>query len=174
MTFPVEIEQLVRDLLATCRAKGLMVTSAESCTGGLLGGSITECPGASKVFERGFVTYTNVAKEEMLGVKAATLAIHGAVSEQTAREMVTGALKGSHAHLAVSITGIAGPGPSEHKPEGRVCFGFAARPDFGAAIETLKSETVDFGPLGRSHVRLAAVRHALEGLVTLAKAQPGE
>jgi len=136
-------------LLAAARAKGVMLATAESCTGGLLSAAITDIPGSSANFDRGFVTYTNAAKVEMLGVRPATLTAHGAVSEEIAREMAEGALRRSHADLAVAITGIAGPGGSEHKPEGRVCFGLAGP----AGTTTL---TVEFGPLGRDQVRRAA------------------
>ncbi len=144
-----------RRLLEVARAKGAMVATAESCTGGLLAGAITDAPGSSDIFDRGFVTYTNAAKIEMLGVEAATLEAQGAVSEQVAREMADGALARSAADIAVSVTGIAGPGGSEHKPEGRVCFGLAQT---GADTFT---ETVEFGALGREHVRLASLSHAL-------------
>jgi nicotinamide-nucleotide amidase len=107
------------------------------------------------VFERGFVTYSNTAKTEMLGVRAETLAAHGAVSEPVAEEMALGALAHSTASLAVSTTGIAGPGGSEFKPEGRVCFAVARQ---GRLIV---SETVEFGALGRDKVRKAARDHAL-------------
>ncbi len=113
------------DVLVACRAKGLIVATAESCTGGMVAAALTDIAGSSDVFERGFVTYSNAAKIDMLGVSGATLTAHGAVSEQVAQEMAEGALARSKATLAVSITGIAGPGPSEHKPEGRVCFGLA-------------------------------------------------
>jgi nicotinamide-nucleotide amidase len=107
------------------------------------------------MFDRGFVTYSNAAKQEMLGVRSETLATHGAVSEEVAREMAEGALAHSLADLGVSVTGIAGPGGSERKPEGRVCFGLARR---GGATLT---ETVEFGALGRDRVRAAARDHAL-------------
>jgi len=106
---------------------GLMIATAESCTGGGVAAAITEIAGASAVFDRGFVTYTNTAKQEMLGVSARTLQAHGAVSEEVAREMAQGALTRSNAGIAVSVTGIAGPGGSEHKPEGRVCFAWGTR-----------------------------------------------
>ncbi|MGA0925346.1 MAG: CinA family protein, partial [Lutimaribacter sp.] len=112
-------------VIQACRAKGLMLSMAESCTGGMLAAALTDVPGASAVVERGFVTYTNAAKMQMLGVSADTLRQHGAVSEQVAREMAEGALAHSQADLAVAITGIAGPGGSEFKPEGRVCFALA-------------------------------------------------
>jgi nicotinamide-nucleotide amidase len=142
-------------LLARARAAGATVATAESCTGGLLAGAITEVAGSSDIFDRGFVTYSNAAKIEMLGVAEATLAAHGAVSEEVAREMAEGALARSAATIAVSVTGIAGPGGSAFKPEGRVCFGLAAR---GRPTWT---ETVEFGAPGRSEVRRRAVDHAL-------------
>jgi len=150
-------------LIETARANGHRVACAESCTGGLLGAGITAVPGSSDVFERGFVTYSNAAKAEMLGVDPATIAAHGAVSEAVAAEMAAGALARSAASLAVSITGVAGPGGSDHKPEGRVCFGLAT------AAGT-RAETVEFGACGREHVRAASVDHAL-ALLTAA-AQP--
>jgi len=149
----------VPDLLARARYWGLRIATAESCTGGLVAAALTEVAGSSDVFERGFVTYSNAAKVDLLGVSEATLAAHGAVSEPVAREMAAGALARSAAGLAVSITGIAGPGGSEFKPEGRVCFGVAQH-----GRET-RVETVDFGPLGRAKVRKAATEHALKLLV---------
>ena len=146
-------------LLELARARGVMIATAESCTGGLIAGAITDVAGSSDVFDRGFVTYSNAAKTQMLNVRATTLAAHGAVSEQVAAEMAEGALARSDAALAVSVTGIAGPGGSEHKPEGRVCFGLARD---GAPT---RSETVDFGALGRGNVRRATVEHALGLLV---------
>ncbi|PTQ71921.1 CinA family protein [Celeribacter persicus] len=149
---------LAEEVLARARATGVMIATAESCTGGLIVGSLTEIPGSSDVVDRGYVTYSNTAKREMIGVSPVTLAEHGAVSEQVAQEMAEGALAKSMASVAISVTGIAGPGGSEHKPEGRVCFGLARK---GA---TTVVETVDFGPLGRSAVRGATVEHALEML----------
>ena len=146
-------------LLALARRRGVMIATAESCTGGLIAGAITDVAGSSDIFDRGFVTYSNVAKRDMLGVQAATLAQFGAVSEQVAREMAEGALARSAAGLAVSVTGIAGPGGSEHKPEGRVCFGLAEKGG------TTVTETVDFGAIGRTEVRRATVIHALSLLI---------
>ena len=137
-----------------------MIACAESCTGGLVSAALTEVPGASAVVERGFVTYTNAAKIEMLGVLPATLEAHGAVSEPVAREMATGAVAQSGAGISIAITGIAGPGGSDHKPEGRVCFGWHFEGQTG-------TETVEFGALGRSAVRMAACDHALRRLLTL-------
>ncbi len=141
-------------LIEAVAARGWMIATAESCTGGLIAAAITDVPGSSKALERGFVTYSNAAKVEMLGVSEETLVAHGAVSEQVAAEMARGALARSHAHIAVSVTGIAGPGGSEHKPEGRVCFGLAHG-------DKVRTETVEFGPLGRPAVRAASVAHAL-------------
>ncbi|UXU76206.1 MULTISPECIES: CinA family protein [unclassified Paracoccus (in: a-proteobacteria)] len=131
-----------------------MIATAESCTGGLIAGRLTDVPGSSDAFDRGFVTYSNAAKIEMLGIHPTTLERHGAVSEEIAAEMAAGALARSQAGVTVAVTGIAGPGGSEHKPEGRVCFAVA----HAAGVET---ETVEFGPLGRAAVRAATVDHAL-------------
>jgi len=144
-----------QDLLDLAKAKGVMIATAESCTGGMVSAAITDIAGSSAVFDRGFVTYTNAAKMAQLGVLAETLDAYGAVSEEVAREMAAGAVAQSDADLAVSITGIAGPGGSEHKPEGRVCFALALE-----SFPT-STETVEFGALGRDAVRLAARDHAL-------------
>ena len=149
----------VATLLALARAKPVLVATAESCTGGMIAAAITDVAGSSDVFDRGFVTYSNAAKCQMLGVAQATLEAFGAVSEQVAREMVEGALARSGAGIAVSVTGIAGPGGSEFKPEGRVCFGLAQR---GRATQV---ETVEFGALGRHGVRRATVDHALDLMI---------
>ena len=145
-------------LLDAARARGLWLATAESCTGGLLAGAITTPPGASAIFDRGFVTYTNEAKRDLLGVRPDTLATHGAVSEEVAAEMAKGALARSRADIAISVTGIAGPGGSEHKPEGRVCFGLATKTG-------VTTETVEFGARGRDAVRAATVDHALHLLL---------
>lgn len=142
------------DVLDLARARGEIIAAAESCTGGMIMAALTDIPGSSDVVDRGFVTYSNAAKQEMLGVDAATLAAHGAVSEPVALEMARGALARSGATLAVAVTGIAGPGGSESKPEGRVCFGLATP-------RGIRTETVDFGALGRAAVRRATVDHAL-------------
>lgn len=142
-------------ILKAARALGLRIATAESCTGGMVAVALTDVAGSSDVFDRGFVTYSNAAKVAMLGVSEATLASFGAVSEAVAVEMAEGAVAHSEAGLAVSITGIAGPGGSEFKPEGRVCFGLARL----GQIST--GETVEFGALGRAAVRLAARNHAL-------------
>lgn len=154
---------LAEELLELAKGAGVMLATAESCTGGMVSAAITDIPGSSAIFDRAFVTYTNAAKQEMLGVTAKTLDKYGAVSEEVAVEMAAGALRHSHAQIAVSITGIAGPGGSEHKPEGRVCFGVAT----AAGIAT---ETVEFGAGGRDRVRTAARDHALQLLMGAVKA----
>ncbi|WP_227285954.1 CinA family protein [Boseongicola sp. H5] len=143
-----------RAVIDALRARGWMLATAESCTGGLIAGAITDIAGSSDVFDRGFVTYSNAAKIEMLGVEAQTLERFGAVSEEVARQMAQGALARSAADIAISVTGIAGPGGSGQKPEGRVCFGLATR---GALV----AETVDYGAPGRAEVRAASVAHVL-------------
>ncbi len=152
----------VADILRRYRDAGRLIAVAESCTGGLLAGALTDPPGASDVFERGFVTYSNSAKMDLLGVSKVSLDAHGAVSETVAREMSEGALRNSTAHVALSVTGIAGPGSSEFKPEGRVCFGLSSL-DHKTHVETC-----EFGPRGRAEVRKAAVEH---GLSLLARAK---
>ncbi|MCL4127823.1 UNVERIFIED_CONTAM: hypothetical protein GTU68_002242 [Idotea baltica] len=121
----------------------------------MVAAALTDIAGSSDVVDRGFVTYSNEAKQQMLGVSAETLDRVGAVSEDVAREMADGALAHAPVELAVSITGIAGPGGSEFKPEGRVCFGLAKKG------QLTMTETVEFGALGRARVRLAACDHAL-------------
>jgi nicotinamide-nucleotide amidase len=143
------------ELLALARAKGAVIATAESCTGGMVAAAITDVAGSSDIFDRGFVTYSNAAKVAMLGVDPAAIEAHGAVSEAVARAMAEGALARSDATLAVSVTGIAGPGGSAFKPEGRVCFGLAA------AGRPTTAETVEFGALGRDAVRRASADHAL-------------
>ncbi|GKY89012.1 CinA family protein [Sinisalibacter aestuarii] len=155
MTTPAEILRL-------CRVKGLTVASAESCTGGMVGAALTDVAGSSDVYERGVITYSNAAKMALLGVKAETLEAVGAVSEEVAREMAEGLLAAAPVDIAVSVTGIAGPGGSEHKPEGRVCFGLATKA--GCTVRT-----VEFGALGRANVRAAARDHALELIAIAAR-----
>ena len=149
---------LAGDVLDAARARSVMIATAESCTGGLIVAALTEVPGSSDAVDRGFITYSNGAKQDMLGVRPDTLQAHGAVSEEVAMEMAAGALRHSAAGIAVSVTGIAGPGGSEHKPEGRVCFGIAQ--PFGT-----RTETVEFGAIGRHRVRAATVEHALQLLM---------
>ena len=146
-------------LLPLCRERGLKLATAESCTGGLVAGLLTEIAGSSAVVERGFVVYSNLAKQEMLGVPEETLVRWGAVSDATARAMAEGALAHSAADLAVAVTGIAGPdGGTATKPVGLVHFAAARRGGESNALERR------FGPLGRGAIRLAAVETALEML----------
>lgn len=146
-------EAIIRDFTAA----GLMIATAESCTGGLIAGALTEISGSSAVVDRGFVTYTNGAKIEMLGVQAETLLRFGAVSEETARQMVHGALFRSRAEIAVAVTGIAGPGGgSAEKPVGLVHLAAKSR------AGTLIHRKMLYGNIGRSEVRLATIRTALE------------
>lgn len=146
---------LAERIVAAARTGGGLVATAESCTGGMIAAALTAVTGASQAFDRGFVTYSNDAKSEMLGVRPETIEAHGAVSEEVALEMAEGALRHSSASVAVSVTGIAGPGGSAQKPEGRVCFGLARNG------HPTRTETVDFGPRGREAVRLATTEHAL-------------
>ena len=146
---------LATRLLAAARSRRLLIVTAESCTGGLVAGALTDIPGSSDVFERGFVTYSNPAKAEVLGVPPATIETHGAVSEQTARAMADGVLARTPADLAIAITGVAGPGGSDHKPEGLVWFATALRGDATVTQER------QFGPLGRANVRAQSVITAL-------------
>ena len=147
-----------KNVVEQASAAGIVIATVESCTGGMISAAITDVTGSSRVLDRGFVTYSNAAKMDMLGVFAETLETHGAVSEQVAAEMAAGALKHSNATLTVSVTGIAGPGGSDFKPEGRVCFGIATQ-------NSVETQQIDFGPLGRAGVRSATVTHALELLM---------
>jgi len=154
-----ELRQLSEAVGSALSRQGIMLTCAESCTGGWVAAVVTATAGSSNWFERGFVTYSNAAKQEMLGVPAATLAAHGAVSEETARAMAAGALARSHAQIALAITGVAGPGGgSSSKPVGTVCFSWCKETD------TAASETRLF-PGDRETVRRQALLHALSGLL---------
>ncbi|TPE53307.1 CinA family protein [Amaricoccus solimangrovi] len=148
-------ETRARALLGAARARGWHVATAESCTGGLVAAALTDIPGSSDVFDRGYLTYSNAAKSEMIGVPGDLIAEHGAVSEPVARAMAEGARRASGADLAIAITGVAGPGASAAKPEGLVWFATAT------ARGTV-AERRDFGPLGRGNVRARAVETALE------------
>ncbi len=160
--FPADITATAEDIIRDFTAAGLMVSTAESCTGGLIAGALTEISGSSAVVDRGFVTYTNVAKMQMLGVQEETLARFGAVSEETARQMVHGALFRSRAHLAVAVTGIAGPGGgSPEKPVGLVHL--AAKSRSGKLVH----RKMLYGDIGRTDVRLATIRTALQMLIEI-------
>ena len=155
---------LSRALLDLCRMRKLTIATAESCTGGLVAGALTDIPGSSDVVDRGFVTYSNAAKEAMLGVPAATLKRYGAVSTETAAAMAAGALKNSEADITVAITGIAGPGGgSAQKPVGLVHFAAASRDGRQLAVERR------FGKIGRRRVRERSVAQALALLQALAE-----
>lgn len=156
-----ELYQLAGELGSRLRARGWMLATAESCTGGWAAQVITSLPGSSHWFERGFVTYANAAKIELLGVPAATLAAQGAVSEETASAMAAGALANSHAQAALAITGIAGPGGgTPQKPVGLVCYGWAL------ADGTVISSTCRLDG-DREEIRSRAVAAALRGLIEL-------
>lgn len=151
---------LATAVLDACRKAGIMVATAESCTGGMVAAALTDIPGSSAVVERGFVTYSNQAKVDMLGVDMALIDTHGAVSEQVARAMARGALTNSDASLSIAITGIAGPGGgSAEKPEGLVHFACAAH-----GQET-QAKRIEFGAIGRTAVREQAVGIALRMLL---------
>jgi len=153
-----------RSLLDLCRMRKLTIATAESCTGGLVAAALTEIPGSSDVIDRGFVTYSNDAKRAMLGVKASTLESFGAVSKETATAMAIGALENADVDLAVSITGIAGPGgATPGKPVGLVHFAVAARDGRIAHRECR------FGAVGRSNVRQRSVLEALQMLMEMAR-----
>ena len=153
---PGAIEALAREVLAACRQQGIMLATAESCTGGMVAAALTDIAGSSDVVERGFVTYSNEAKTEMLGVPAALISSHGAVSAEVAAAMAKGALTHARASVAVSITGIAGPGGgSEAKPVGLVHFAAADR---AGALLGLERR---YGPLDRRTIRQAATLDAL-------------
>ncbi|WP_299133721.1 CinA family protein [uncultured Amaricoccus sp.] len=147
-------EDLATRVLATARVRGWHIATAESCTGGMVGAALTEIAGSSDVFDRGYVTYSNAAKTEMIGVPPELIARHGAVSEEVARAMAEGARAASGVELAIAITGVAGPGASEAKPEGLVWFA-------AATAAGTDAERHDFGPLGRARVRFESTRAAL-------------
>jgi len=149
-------QEAARHLLDLCRARGLKAATAESCTGGLVAAALTDIAGSSDVFDRGFVTYSNEAKVAMLGVPAAILRDHGAVSRETAQAMAQGALRASQADLAVAVTGVAGPGGgTADKPVGLVHFAAASRN--GALVH----KEMRYGDIGRAEVRRKSVEEAL-------------
>lgn len=158
--FPPRLTALAATVLTEAKAKGLRIATAESCTGGLIAGLLTEVPGSSDVVERGFVTYSNEAKAEMLGVAMALIDAHGAVSEPVARAMAEGAVQHSQAQLAVAVTGVAGPGGgTDAKPVGLV--------HIAAAGGSTLHEEHRFGDVGRDRVRLKTVEAALRLLLKL-------
>jgi nicotinamide-nucleotide amidase len=159
-----DLIESARVLLDLCRVGKLTIAAAESCTGGLLAATLTDIPGSSDVFDRGFVTYSNAAKTAMLGVPADLIASCGAVSRETAQAMANGALKGAGVDLAVAITGIAGPGGAmPGKPVGLVHFAAASRGG------RQSQEVRQFGDIGRTAVRRESVRQALAMLQELAE-----
>ncbi len=163
--FPGDIIALSTGIIEEFSARGLTLATAESCTGGLIAGALTDIAGSSAVVDRGFVTYSNTAKHEMIGVREETLAQFGAVSRETALEMVEGALKAAGTSLAVAVTGIAGPGGgSPEKPVGLVHLAAASK------TGKLIHREMRFGDLGRTAIRLATVRTALEMLLDVSQA----
>ena len=163
-----DIVEAAKNLLDICKRKNLLIATAESCTAGLVAGTLTEIPGVSSILDRGYVTYSNEAKHEMLGVPRDILEKHGAVSPQTADAMVRGVLGKSRVHLAVSVTGVAGPdGGSPEKPVGLVFFAAGTR---GGNLITAEKR---FGDVGRSEVRKRSVLQAFRMLHELAEGEAG-
>lgn len=161
-----DIVEAAKNLLAICKRKNLLIATAESCTAGLVAGTLTEVPGTSSILDRGFITYSNEAKHEMLGVPRDILAKHGAVSVETAEAMARGVLGHSRVHLAVSVTGIAGPdGGSAEKPVGLVFFAGASR---GGKLITSEQR---YGNIGRDKVRKQSVLQAFRMLHELAEGE---
>lgn len=157
MLFPRDIMERAKELVAAAQAAGVKVTVAESCTGGLLASAITSIDGSSAIIDYGFITYADEAKTDLLGVSAYTLRTFGAVSGETAEQMAEGARLHAKADIAVSVTGIAGPGGgTPEKPVGLVHFGCAC------GERGVRRSVRRFGNLGRDAVRLASVRHALD------------
>jgi len=154
---------LAQQVLQHCRNKGWRIATAESCTGGLVAAALTDIAGSSDVFERGFVTYSNIAKTEMLGVDPQLIKEFGAVSQQVAAKMAMAALTRAKVDVAVSITGVAGPGGSENKPEGLVWFGLSIK------NSVTISQKLEFGAIGRKNVRQKSVEHALGLLLNAAR-----
>ncbi|QLF70406.1 CinA family protein [Peteryoungia desertarenae] len=162
--YPADIEAQAASIIATYRKRGWMITTAESCTGGLISGALTEIAGSSSVVDRGFVTYTNQAKMDLIGVSANTVETFGAVSKETALQMAHGALMRSDAQVAVAVTGIAGPGGgSAEKPVGLVHLALATRHG------TVDHREMRYGDPGRDEVRLATIRTALDMLLKVAQ-----
>jgi len=156
---PQNIATLAAEVITAAKTKDWFVATAESCTGGLIGGALTDVAGSSSAVDRGFITYTNKAKMQVLGVKSDTLRAVGAVAEETAREMALGAIAQSASHVAVAVTGIAGPGGTADKPGGRVHLATATRNGVS------EHRQMDYGDIGRDEVRLATIATALEMLI---------
>ena len=154
--FPAPMLEKAASILNAARGKGLQIATAESCTGGLLGGCFTEIPNCSDVYDRGFIVYSYESKADILGVDAQVIKDKGAVSAEVAVAMAEGALERSNAQLAVAITGVAGPGADAHKPAGLVHFALASKAEATRHVERR------FGDLGRSNVRSASVNEALD------------
>ena len=150
--------QSIKILQTICINKKILISTAESCTGGALAQAITSEPGASKIFNEGFIVYSNNAKIKNLSVSPKTLQNYGAVSEEVAIEMAINCQNITNSTVSVSITGIAGPGGSENKPEGRVCFGVSFN-------KKIISRTIEFGAIGRENVRIESVKYALKLLI---------
>ena len=150
--------ELATQVMQAAKAKGLMISTAESCTGGMIAAALTDVAGSSSVFDRGFVTYSYPSKTEMLNVSEEMLKKFGAVSEPVVRQMALGALSGSDADIAIAVTGIAGPGANGEKAEGLVWFGLAT----ASGVETRE---MNYGAIGRDSVRLATVETALNWLL---------
>lgn len=162
-----EVYDAAESLLALCRERRLLLATAESCTGGLVGGALTAVPGSSDVVEGGFITYSNRAKTETLGVAVDLIGQHGAVSEAVARAMAEGALARSRADITIGVTGVAGPGGSTHRPAGLVHFAAARRGHDTVHVERR------FGDIGRAEVRRRSVLEALDLLRRMAgKSEP--
>jgi nicotinamide-nucleotide amidase len=162
------MQALAKKVGERLKSSGVVLATAESCTGGWVAQAVTAISGSSEWFDRGFVTYSNAAKQELLGVRADTLAHHGAVSEESAREMALGALRRSGASLALAVTGVAGPsGGTAAKPVGMVCFAWARKP------AGVKSETRYFKG-DRESVRKQSVIRALEGVIELLEEKSAE
>lgn len=148
---------LATQVVQAAKAKGVMISTAESCTGGMIAASLTDVPGSSVVFDRGYVTYSYASKTGMLDVSAALLEEYGAVSKQVAEQMASGALRNSDADIAISATGVAGPGADGAKAEGLVWIGMAT----SNGVETRE---MNYGAIGRDKVRLATVKTCLNWL----------
>jgi nicotinamide-nucleotide amidase len=158
-----QLAPLLHELASTLKKLHWQLVTAESCTGGLIASSITELPGSSAWFERGFITYSNRSKQEMLGVPEELIIKHGAVSPEVALAMVNGALEHSVGHLALAVTGIAGPdGGSIEKPVGTICFAWATRDNEPKMLKKQFKGT-------RQDIRLAACQEALQGALSLTK-----